>query len=68
MKKHTKQAIMKLGEQGFFSKFLMGDSKFSVPVGPQRGRSWMGGGTYEKKSDWSQTCPPNAKLGHFLLF
>ena len=35
----------------FFSKFLMGDSKFSVPVGPRQGRSQMGGGTCKKKSD-----------------
>ena len=52
--------------QGFFSKFLMGgNSKFSVPVGPQRGRSQMGG-YLRKKSDWSQKCPLNAKLGHFF--
>ena len=55
--------------QGFFSKFLMGgDSKFSVPVGPRWGRSRMGGGDLRKKSDWSQNCPLNAKLAHFLLF
>ena len=54
---------------GFFSKFLTGggDSKFSVPVGPRRGRSRMGG-DLRKKSDWNQNCPLNAKLGHFLLF
>ena len=50
----------------FFSKFLMGgDSKFSVPDGDEVG--W-GGGDLRKKSDWSQNCPPYAKLGHFLLF
>ena len=26
------------------------------------------GGDLRKKSDWSQNCPLNAKLGHFLLF
>ena len=36
--------------------------------GPQRGQSRMGGGDLRKKSDWSQNCPLNAKLGHFLLF
>ena len=34
-----------------------GDSKFLVPVGPRRGRSQMGGGNLQKKSDWSQKCP-----------
>ena len=41
-----------------------GDSKFSVPVGPGWGRSRMGG-NLQKKSDWSQNCPLNAKLGLF---
>ena len=27
-----------------------------------------GGGNLQKKSDWSQNCPPNAKLGHFFYF
>ena len=48
-----KLTILKLllVKQGFFSKFLMGgDSKFSVPVGPRRGRSRMGG-DLRKKSD-----------------
>ena len=45
-----------------------GDSKFSVPVGPRRGRSRMGGGDLQKKSDWSQNCPLNAKLSHFCYF
>ena len=47
--------------QGFFSKFLMGgDSKFSVPVGPRRGRSRMGGGgTCEKN-------PTEAKTAHLM--
>ena len=43
-----------------------GDSKFLVPVSPQWGWSRMGG-TW-KKSDWSQNCPLNAKLGHFCYF
>ena len=45
----------------FFSKFLMGggDSKFSVPVGPRRGRSRMGGGTCEKN-------PTEAKTAHLM--
>ena len=43
-----------------------GDSKFSVPVGPRRGLSRMGG--LAKKSDWSQNCPLNAKLDQFLQF
>ena len=35
----------------------------------RRGRSRMGeGGTYEKKSNWSRNCPPNAKLGLFCYF
>ena len=42
-------------KQGFFSKFLMGgDSKFFVPVGPQRGRSQMGG-TCEKNPTEAET-------------
>ena len=45
--------------QGFFSKFLMGDSKFSVPIGPRRGRSRMGGGTCEKN-------PTEAKTAHLM--
>ena len=48
------------GGQGFFSKFLMGgDSKFSVPVGPRRGRSRMGGGACEKN-------PTEAKTAHLM--
>ena len=43
-----------------------GDSKFSVPVGPRRGQSRMGE-NLRKKSDWSQNCLLNAKLGHFYL-
>ena len=44
-----------------------GDSKCLVPV-RRLGRSPMGGGDLQKKkSDWSQNCPPNAKLGLFLL-
>ena len=45
----------------FFSKFLMGEaSKFSVPVGPRRGRSRMGGGgTCEKN-------PTEAKTAHLM--
>ena len=47
--------------QGFFSKFLMGgDSKFSVPVGPRRGRSQMGGGGLAKKN------PTEAKNAHLM--
>ena len=46
---------------------MIGDSKFLVPVGPRWGRTRMGG-LNEKKSDWSQNCPPNAKLGHFCYF
>ena len=44
--------------QGFFSKFLMGgDSKFSVPIGPRRGRSQMGGGgTFEKNPTEAKTA------------
>ena len=49
--------------QGFFSKFLMGGLKIFGPHRGRQGRSRMG-----KKSDWSRNCPPNAKLGHFLLF
>ena len=50
------------GWQGFFSKFLMGGTQnFWSPHGG-------GGGNLRKKSDWSQKCPLNAKLGHFLLF
>ena len=53
---------------GFYlSKFLMGDSKFSVPVGARCGWSWMWG-DLRKKSDWSQNCPLNAKLSHFCYF
>ena len=33
-----------------------------------RGWSRMGGGDLRKKSDWSQSCPPNTKSGHILLF
>ena len=53
---------MKQHSRVFFSKFLMGggDSKFLVPIGD--------GWDLRKKSDWSQNCPLNAKLGHFLLF
>ena len=36
-----------------------GDSKFSVPVGPRRGRSRMGGGTCEKN-------PTEAKTAHLV--
>ena len=43
--------------QVFFSKFLMGgDSKFSVPVGPRRGRSRMGGGTCDKNLTEAKTA------------
>ena len=36
--------------QGFFLNFWWGgDSKFSVPISPRRGRSPMGGGTCKKK-------------------
>ena len=46
--------------QGFFSKFLMGgDSKFSVPVGPRRGQSQMGGGLAKKN-------PTEAKNAHLM--
>ena len=60
--------------QGFFSKFLMeGDLKIfgprRSPKGMKSGRwNQSGGGDLWKKSDWSQNCPLNAKLGHFLLF
>ena len=52
-------------QQGFFYKFLMGGGlKIS---GPHRDKvRW--GGNLQKKSDSSQNCPLNAKLGHFLLF
>ena len=36
-----------------------GDSKFSVPVGPRRGQSQMGGGTCEKN-------PTEAKNAHLM--
>ena len=58
----------KITEHGFSLNFWWGDSKLLVPVSPWWGQSRMGGGTCKKKSDWSQNCPPNAKLGHFLLF
>ena len=46
-----------------------GNSKFSVSFGPRRGRSQMGGGTYEKNPTEAKTAHLlNAKLGHFLLF
>ena len=54
---------------GFFSKFLMGGGlEIFGPRQSPTGTKSDGGGTCEKKSDWSQNCPPNAKLGHFLLF
>ena len=43
--------------QGFFSKFLMGGGL--EIVGPRRGRSRMGGGTYEKN-------PTEAKTAHLM--
>ena len=55
--------------QGFSLNFWWGDSKFFVLVGPRRGRSRMGEGTWQKKNlNWSRNCPPNAKLGHFCYF
>ena len=50
----------------FSRNFWWGGGGIKI-VGPQRGRSQMGGGDLRKKSDWSQNCPLNAKLGHFLL-
>ena len=55
---------------GFFSKFLMGGGELKT-FGPRRspkGTKSDGGGNLRKKSDWSQNCLLNAKLGHFLLF
>ena len=50
VQKPFRNTITSLTQQGFFSKFLMGgDSKFSVPVSPQRGWSRMGGGDLKKK-------------------
>ena len=50
--------------QVFLSKFLMGGTlnfwSPSVPDGDE-----VGGGDLQKKSDWSQNCSPNAKLGYF---
>ena len=38
--------------------------------GPRRSPTGKksGGGDLRKKSDWSQNCRPNAKLGHFCYF
>ena len=52
--------------QGFFSKFLMGTQNFWSPPGTDGEE--VGWGGLAKKSDWSRNWPPNAKLGHFLLF
>ena len=52
----------------FSLNFWWGDSKFLAPVEDRRGRSLMGGGNLWKKSNWSQNCPPNAKLGLFCYF
>ena len=53
----------------FSLNFWWGDSKFLVPVGRSpTGTKSDGGGNLQKKSDWSQNCPPNAELGHFLQF
>ena len=50
----------------FFSKFLMEGLKvFLSPSFPMGTKS--DGGDLRNKSDWSRNCPPNAKLGHFLL-
>ena len=40
-----------------------GTQNFRSPLGTKSD----GGGYLQKKSDWSQNCPPNANLGHFLL-
>ena len=54
---------------GFFSlKFLWGGSKFLVPVSPDGDEVRWGEGDLQKKSDWSQNCPPYAKLGHFFCY
>ena len=54
-----------LEAQGFFSKFLMGGLKIFGPrQGPTATKS--AGGELAKKSNWSQNCPLNAKLGHFF--
>ena len=45
----------------------MGDLKIFGPCWSPTGTKSDGGGL-AKKSDWSRNCPPNAKLGHFLLF
>ena len=63
----TKKILCQL-HRVFSLNFWWGDSKFSVPIGPWQGRSRMGGGDLQKKSDWSQNCPINAKLGHFIAF
>ena len=46
----------------------MGRLKIFGPRQSPTGAKSDGGGLAKKKSDWSQNCPPNAKLGLFLLF
>ena len=40
-----------------------GTQNFRSPTVPK-----SDGGDLRKKSDWSQNCPPDAKLGHFCYF
>ena len=45
-----------------------GGLKIFSPRRSPTGTKPDGGGDLQKKSNWSQNCPLNAKLGHFLLF
>ena len=53
----------------FSLNFWWGGGELKI-FGPRRSptETKLDGGGLAKKCDWSQTCPPNAKLGHFLLF
>ena len=61
--------VTSVSHPGFFLKIFDGGGlKIFGPRRSPTGTKSDGGGDLWKKSDWSQKCLLNAKLGHFLLF